>query len=77
MKAIETHFLGQTHSKPARVVASDLDNNRVVIPFAGGIGEVPHRLAAETLKKKMGWTGRIIGGATKNGYTFVFLPERG
>ena len=38
-------------------------------------GQDVHRKAAEALRDKMGWPGRLIGGATERGYVFVFAEE--
>jgi hypothetical protein len=74
MKAILTHYLGQTDTKGSRIVAEDDDGNRVVIPYPYELRtEAAHRLAARKLCLKMGWTGRLASGGIKNGYAFVFL----
>lgn len=79
-KAIETVYHGHTETKPARVVATDSDNNRIIITddhhsHVGLDSEQGHRRAAEALRDKMGWTGELIGGGTKRGYVWVFLPD--
>jgi hypothetical protein len=74
MKAIETKYHGATDTRGARISAADLDGNRVSIPYPHELsGEAVHRAAAEALMAKMKWDGRIAGGATKHGYTFVFV----
>ena len=74
MKAIETHYLGATNFKPSRVVASDGDGNRIIMSWPSrDTTEAAHRVAAEALRDKMGWAGELVGGATKRGYTFVFV----
>lgn len=74
MKAISTRYLGATDRRGSRIVASDLDGNRVTIPYPHELsGEAVHRKAAEALCTKMQWTGALAGGATKHGYCFVFL----
>lgn len=75
MKAIETHYVGPTDFKGARIVANDGDGNRVSISYPHELsGEEVHRAAAVALCDKMGWAGAdtLIGGATKRGYVFVF-----
>lgn len=76
MKAIETYVLPCSVTQPRRVVAKDMDNNRVIILYPGGVQEYPHRQAALALCAKMKWDGAIVGGATKRGWTFVFLGPR-
>lgn len=73
MKAISTRYKGPTDTKGARIIATDSDNNRVTISYPYELsGEDVHRKAAEALCAKMGWTGKLIGGGTKQGYVFVF-----
>ena len=74
MKAIETKYHGPTNTRGARISASDLDGNRISLPYPHELsGEAVHRQAAEALRDKMGWAGEMIGGATKRGYAFVFV----
>ncbi len=75
MKAITTRFLPATSYRPARIVAHDLDNNKVTIPFDHDreTHEGPYRKAADALCIKMNWPDAHIAGATKDGYVFVFL----
>ena len=74
MKAIETKYYGPTNTRGARVTARDSDGNAATIPYPYELsGEAVHRAAAEQLCGKMGWTGRLAGGATKRGYVFVFV----
>jgi hypothetical protein len=73
MKAISTRYLGPTNYRGARITAFDSDRNRITVSYPHGLsGEAVHRVAAEALRDKMGWTGRLIGGATRDGYVFVF-----
>jgi len=74
MKAIETTYHGPTTCKGARIKADDGDGNTVWIsyPYASS-REAGHRAAADALLTKMGWTGKMVGGATKRGYVFVFV----
>jgi len=74
MKAIETRYHGPTNTRGARITASDLDGNRVTIGYPHELsGEACHQAAADALMNKMGWSGRLAGGATKRGYVFVFV----
>ena len=62
-------------ARGARISASDMDRNRVIISYPYELsGEAVHRKAADALCAKMNWTGDMIGGAVKGGYVFVFLP---
>lgn len=75
MKAIQTKYLGPTNCRGSRIKATDNDGNKVTIPYPYELhqGEDMHRKAARALCDKMGWKGRLVGGALKNGYAFVFL----
>lgn len=76
MKAITTKYHGPTNTRGARISASDLDGNRVSIPYPHELsGEDVHRKAAEALMAKMDWTGPLVGGAVKHGYVFVFVER--
>ena len=74
MKAIETKYHGPTNTRGARISATDMDGNRISVPYPheAQMGEAAHRVAAEALCRKMRWSGRLIGGAVKSGYAFVF-----
>ena len=74
MKAIETKYLGPTNVRGGRIKATDCDNNSITIPYPHEYNsEDAHRHAAYALRDKMGWTGELIGGATKAGYAWVFV----
>ena len=69
MKAIVTKYISPTERRGARIKASDLDGNRVTIPYPHELsGEAVHRKAADALLVKMGWSGDMTGGAIKDGY---------
>ncbi len=73
MKAISTKYHGPTNTRGSRISANDSDGNRVSIPYPHELsGEDVHRKAAQTLCNKMNWPGKLVGGAVKNGYVFVF-----
>jgi hypothetical protein len=76
MKAIETKYLSPTNTKGARYTAFDLDGNRVTKPAKYNLDSYQnHERVATLLKMKMGWDGKTVSGATKNGYAFVFVEE--
>jgi hypothetical protein len=73
MKAIITKYHGPTNNRGSHISAMDSDRNRVSIPYPHELsGEAAHHKAALALCAKMGWTGQLVGGATKRGYVFVF-----
>lgn len=77
MKAIETRYVGPTETKPARIIAEDMDGFAVRIsaddPNLTGMDIRVHERAARALADKMGWNGDLAGGGTKRGYAFVFI----
>ena len=84
MKAITTQFKGWTETKPSRIVAFDSDGNKIeksVGTLEDEVGKSSpfmdeiHRAAAQALCNKMGWSGRFVTGATKQGYVHVFIDK--
>ena len=80
MQAIITRYLGPTNYRGSRIKAR-CDAGTITVPYdyAAHSGEGVHRIAAEALRDKLGWTGRLVGGAfpdaDRDGYAFVFVPE--
>lgn len=75
MKAITTKYYGPTDRKASRIVASDIDGNKVTMSYDSALtNEGAHERVAQALCNKMNWTGRLIGGGVKDGYVFVFEP---
>ena len=78
MQAITTRFHGPTDCKGPRISATSGGGHRVYIDVPDNMhsgSEDTHGLAAVALCKKLGWTGRMVAGATRDGYAFVFLPR--
>ena len=79
MRAIITRYLGPTNYRGSRIKARcDAGTITVPYPYEARMGEDVHRIAAEALRDKLGWTGRLVGGAfpdsDRDGYAFVFVP---
>lgn len=73
MKAIETKYFGPSNVRGSRIIASDLDNNKVIKGYDHTLNiDGNHKAAAYALRDKMGWKGDLIGGATKAGFAWVF-----
>ena len=73
MKAIETKYVGPSNVRGSRIIASDSDGNRVIVPYDCALnGEDAHAKGALALCRKMGWQGNLKAGSTKRGYVFVF-----
>lgn len=74
MKAIVTKYHGPTETRGARIVATDQDGNRKMIPqpLDTQTDEEAHMQAAVALCRKMRWEGELVAGAIKDGYVFVW-----
>lgn len=76
MKAITTKYHPATDTHGSRISARDSDGNWTFIPYPHELsGEECHRAAAVALCDKMGWTGKMAGGSTKDGYAFIFTEK--
>lgn len=68
MKVITTKFIPATKEKGGKIKATDNDGNTIIIPYPHPKeSQNPHRDAALSLKKKMGWEGRMYGAITQRG----------
>lgn len=74
MKAIVTKYRGPTDTRGSRIIASDDDGNRVIVPYPHEAHD-PHLEAARALCLKMGWRGKLVSGSTGKGRVFVWLVE--
>ena len=65
MKCITTKYIGPTNYKPSRIKAV-CDGGSVTISYDYGLDpDEIHYLAADTLRRKMGWDNlQIIGSGT-------------
>lgn len=84
MKAIITTYHGPAERRGSRIIASDSDNNRVVLSYDPAISsDDNHDAAARALCVKKGWIehdlvrGEIrIGGKLRYVYTFLHPRDR-
>ena len=83
MKAITVKYIPQTSIKPSRLKAYDMDGNNIILSYDCArseedsiMGDECYQKAAEALRDKMGWEGRLVGGAQKPGVeVFVFVSQ--
>jgi len=70
MKAIRTRYVGPSNTKGSRIIADDGDGNRATVGYEHALNsEGNHRLAAEALMAKMGWSGHLtVGWWKSDGY---------
>jgi hypothetical protein len=75
MKAITTKYHGPMNTRGSRISASDCEGNRISISYPHELNSTKaHRKAAQTLCDKMAWPWPMVGGHTKDGMVFVFVP---
>ena len=78
MKAIITKYHGPSNVRGSRISASAEGVGRIYVGYPHELreGEEAHRLAAETLANKYGWTISPDGGGMpdQSGYCFVTIP---
>ncbi len=81
MKTISVKYLGATNVRGSRLKASDGDNS-ITIGYPHGVGGMgadldTYAVAAKALCAKLGWTGKMAAGHTKDGAVFVFIGKQG
>lgn len=75
VQCIVTKYHGPANTRGSRISAR-CASGKVIIPLDHSVRiEEAHRQAAEALREKMGWKGKIQGGALPDGtgYAFVFV----
>ncbi len=73
MKAIRTHYVGPTNTKPGRIVATAEGGHRLSISYDHEFSqEGAHAKAAIALCHKLGWSGALISGGFADCYVFCF-----
>lgn len=80
MKAILTKIIPCTNTKPTRIKAYTEGGNSLTLSYNACDTESDgppsaHLTAAQSLCRKMQWTGELIGGGTPDGYCFVFAQS--
>jgi hypothetical protein len=79
MKAILTKYLGQTNTKPARIVATAAGVKHLIMSYersekaTGMTTEDVHKRVAQILCEKYGWSIDLIGGELPDGKGFAFV----
>lgn len=74
MQAIVTKYLGPTNKRGARVKATSASGQSLTIPWRSELDEeLNHRIAAENLRDKLQWKGKLVSGELKSGFVFVFV----
>ena len=74
MQSIVTKYSPVTNTRGSRIIATSSGGARVSVPYPHELsGAAVHWEAAHKLAKKLGWTGTMQSGSTKEGYVFVFI----
>ena len=77
MQTIVTKYLGPTNNKPSRIkaIASGSQSSATLIrSMAYDLkDDEQHASVAKSLCEKLGWTGEMVGGHTKDGMVWVFI----
>ena len=74
MQAITTKYICPTDRKGARIKATNAVGKSLTIGYRHDLSsEAAHRAAAEALASRLDWPGRLVQGAIKGGYVFVFV----
>ncbi len=73
-QSIITKFIPATNRRPSRVkaIASGGESHTSSYHNLDGNEEQRHFAVARSLAEKLDWSGRLVGGATKTGFVFVF-----
>jgi len=76
MQTINCKVLPATNTKPTRIKATAEGGfSHTISSWDGNIDEGYKKAALQLKRDKLGWTGKMIGGHTKNGMCFVFFNE--
>lgn len=77
MKAITTKYFGPSNVKGSRIIAREPDGKSLTIGYPHELDSMyAHRKAAEMLRDKLGWLGKLEGGwIGGNAWAWVFKSE--
>lgn len=74
MQAITTKYVGPSNTKPGRIIATTASGLRLSVNYPHDLTtDDAHRMVAQKLADKYGWTGKMVAGGLKNGFAFVFV----
>ena len=77
MQAIKTKWIAGTNTKPNRIKAYCVSGSFTIGADSTQFSshdERAHLVAAKGLQDKLKWKGELLGGDTKEGFCFVFVP---
>lgn len=74
MQSITTKYLGPTNNRGSRIHAVTASGHVLTIPVNHSFSDGRcHAEAALALCKRLGWSGELVSGGTREGYVFVFV----
>lgn len=74
-QAISTKYLGATNHRGSRIKAT-CPAGSLTVPFDHALNAPNnHAAAGIALARKLGWTGTLSLGGTKEGYVLVFVDD--
>lgn len=80
MQTIETKYLPATNTKQSRIKATasgaTTDKKRQSVTVGYNSSNTPDVDAALQLARKLGWSGTLIQGGTREGSVFVFADDK-
>lgn len=77
MQTITTKYVGPSNVRGSRIIAKASGNNtRSIVSYDCGLSDQgAHLEAVKSLCAKLGWTGEMIGGHSKDGMVWVFVAD--
>lgn len=75
MQSIITKYIGPGASRGARVKATSASGKSLTVPYTYESEDGDHDRAATALASKLGWSGTLVRGGTKDGYVYVFAND--
>jgi hypothetical protein len=73
MQSIVTKYLGPTTHRGSRIRATGTGGATLTLPFNHVYSDGRnHAETALELCRRLGWTGELVQGCTRDGYVFVF-----
>jgi len=77
MQSINTKYLSPTNTQGARIKATTASGISATVSYNHEFeGAAVHFEAVKALCKKLGWSGEMVAGSTKDGYNFTFIDQR-
>jgi hypothetical protein len=77
MKAIKTYYLPPTNFRGSRIVATDMDRNKITLVWNSNLDRDENHIgAAKALCTKMDWKGELVMGGFPKFNVHVFVERK-